>query len=267
MMIFLSVQREVSGISLVFPMMDPDDDAAVFCDSPLWDNNLTWYTDDPNFTNCFQKTILTVIPCAFLWIFFPIQLCIISHKKTSGKDTGTYLFWTKMTMGSVLCATSVMELIFSFYGLAVYGSRPVLGYDVPVHQYADIFMAIIQLLTYVLYIFYVVLDWRKRRASNGALLIFWLLTAVTEGVILRTQIKLLIDLGVDSLTEKFCVAIKMIQSAFIFALLIFSSFSSYSCHFNKDVQTFASPERHSPFLSQLLFWWFNRQVYNLKILT
>jgi hypothetical protein len=29
-----------------------------FCPDPLWDNNLTWYTDDPDFTVCFQVSIL-----------------------------------------------------------------------------------------------------------------------------------------------------------------------------------------------------------------
>ena len=33
------------------------------------DVNLTWYTSDPDFTPCFEKTALIWIPCGFLWIF------------------------------------------------------------------------------------------------------------------------------------------------------------------------------------------------------
>ena len=29
-----------------------------FCVSPLWDLNVTWYTEDPDFTPCFHKTVL-----------------------------------------------------------------------------------------------------------------------------------------------------------------------------------------------------------------
>ena len=39
-----------------------------FCVTPLWDSNLTWYTDDPDFTPCFHKTILVYVPCLFLWL-------------------------------------------------------------------------------------------------------------------------------------------------------------------------------------------------------
>jgi len=26
-----------------------------FCPDPLWDSNLTWYTDNPKFTVCFEQ--------------------------------------------------------------------------------------------------------------------------------------------------------------------------------------------------------------------
>ena len=35
---------------------------------PLWDNNLTWYTDNPDFTICFQLTVLTYLPTLILLI-------------------------------------------------------------------------------------------------------------------------------------------------------------------------------------------------------
>lgn len=37
-----------------------------FCVSPLWDLNVTWYTEDPDFTPCFHKTVLVYVPCGFL---------------------------------------------------------------------------------------------------------------------------------------------------------------------------------------------------------
>lgn len=30
---------------------------APFCPDPLWDADLTWHTDDPDFTVCFQQTV------------------------------------------------------------------------------------------------------------------------------------------------------------------------------------------------------------------
>lgn len=46
-----------------------------FCNGPLWDSNLTWYTNEPDLTECFRDTILIGIPCAVLWcIGLPIWL-------------------------------------------------------------------------------------------------------------------------------------------------------------------------------------------------
>lgn len=38
----------------------------------LQDWNLTWYTEDPDFTLCFQNTVLVWIPCIYLWLCFPV---------------------------------------------------------------------------------------------------------------------------------------------------------------------------------------------------
>ena len=45
-----------------------------FCATPLWDMNLTWYTDsNPDFTPCFHKTVLQYIPLAILILILPYQ--------------------------------------------------------------------------------------------------------------------------------------------------------------------------------------------------
>ena len=33
-----------------------------FCLDPLWDSNLTWFTNDPDFTLCFHSTALVYLP-------------------------------------------------------------------------------------------------------------------------------------------------------------------------------------------------------------
>lgn len=44
--------------------------------------SLTWYTDDPQFTRCFDKTALVWLPCLFLWILSPLEYYFLSHSKT-----------------------------------------------------------------------------------------------------------------------------------------------------------------------------------------
>jgi ATP-binding cassette subfamily C (CFTR/MRP) protein 1 len=40
-----------------------------FCGGTFWDLNATWYTDDPDFTPCFHKTVLAWAPAA-IFLFF-----------------------------------------------------------------------------------------------------------------------------------------------------------------------------------------------------
>ena len=44
-----------------------------FCGDPLWDSNLTWYTEAPDFTACFHSTFLVYVPSIFLGLTLPIQ--------------------------------------------------------------------------------------------------------------------------------------------------------------------------------------------------
>ena len=44
-----------------------------FCGGPLWDLNLTWYTEDPDFTACFHRTVLSWVPAGFLLVLGPLE--------------------------------------------------------------------------------------------------------------------------------------------------------------------------------------------------
>lgn len=46
----------------------------------LQDWNRTWYTNNPDFTQCFQNTVLVWLPCLYLWMCAPIYLIYLrSH--------------------------------------------------------------------------------------------------------------------------------------------------------------------------------------------
>ena len=52
-----------------------------FCPDPLWDSNLTWYTDDPDFTVCFQQTAFVYVPSFALIILTPFQVQLIKQSR------------------------------------------------------------------------------------------------------------------------------------------------------------------------------------------
>ena len=49
----------------------------------LQDANQTWYTEEPDFTSCFQKTVLLWMPCAFLIVFAPIRVYLLHQEDSS----------------------------------------------------------------------------------------------------------------------------------------------------------------------------------------
>merc|ERR1712155_201669 len=45
-----------------------------FCDGPLWDLSLTWWTSDPDFTPCFHQVVLSGAPLVLLILLLPIEI-------------------------------------------------------------------------------------------------------------------------------------------------------------------------------------------------
>ena len=76
----------------------------------LQNTSLTWYTDDPEFTTCFEKTVLVWIPCIFLWLFSGLEVYyIVSSKK---KDISwNWLNVAKLTVTGVLCILMLSDFI------------------------------------------------------------------------------------------------------------------------------------------------------------
>jgi len=82
-----------------------------FCPGPFWDTNLTWYTDQPDFTSCFHKTFLIYFPCSILWILTPLELWLNERNK-KGDISWSRVNLLKLAQDALLVATSVAKLAF-----------------------------------------------------------------------------------------------------------------------------------------------------------
>ena len=75
------------------------------------DSNVSWYTHDPDLTECFQNTVLIWPPCFLLWIFSVFNLC--NFRKNDKKRNGmTTLFITKAVFTAALVFLSLLDLIW-----------------------------------------------------------------------------------------------------------------------------------------------------------
>lgn len=63
--------------------------------------NLTWNTTSPDFTPCFEKTVLVWVPCIFLWVFSPMEVYYILNSKQ--KD----IPWTWLNISKLVSSRSI----------------------------------------------------------------------------------------------------------------------------------------------------------------
>ncbi|KAL8175273.1 UNVERIFIED_CONTAM: Multidrug resistance-associated protein 1 [Gekko kuhli] len=62
------------------------------------DWNVTWHTENPDFTPCFQNTVLIWIPCLYLWACVPVYLAYL-HRHDRGYIQMSHLNKAKTVSG------------------------------------------------------------------------------------------------------------------------------------------------------------------------
>ena len=59
----------------------------------LFPVNLTWYTEEADFSKCFHSTVLIYLPCGYLWLFLPFYY-LFKDKRPYANWGG----WAKITI-------------------------------------------------------------------------------------------------------------------------------------------------------------------------
>ena len=138
-----------------------------FCQDPLWDLNLTWYTDNPDFTRCFHSTVLVYTPCLL------VDLCLVikmfEWKNSKSRDVP----WTPTMLGR-LVLSGILILVCGIQWIMemVYldANRPE----------AYIIAPLVYLITISQVLFYDLKDRKKGISSSGVQFMFWFFAAVAS---------------------------------------------------------------------------------------
>eukprot|EP00074_Homo_sapiens_P099431 XP_016878728.1 multidrug resistance-associated protein 1 isoform X4 [Homo sapiens] len=80
----------------------------------IMDWNVTWNTSNPDFTKCFQNTVLVWVPCFYLWACFPFYFLYLS-RHDRGYIQMTPLNKTKTALGFLLWIVCWADLFYSFW--------------------------------------------------------------------------------------------------------------------------------------------------------
>ncbi|XP_060220229.1 multidrug resistance-associated protein 1 isoform X2 [Meriones unguiculatus] len=210
---------------------------------PLWDWNVTWYTSNPDFTKCFQNTVLTWVPCFYLWTCFPLYFFYLS-RHDRGYIQMTHLNKAKTALGFFLWLICWADLFYSFWersqgavlALVLLVSPTLLG------------------ITMLLAIFLIQLERRKGVQSSGIMLTFWLVALLCALAILRS--KIISALKKDAQVDVFRDTTFYMYFTLVLIQLVLSCFSDSSPLFSETVHDLnPCPESSASFLSRITFWW------------
>lgn len=102
-------------------------------------SNLTWYTDSPELTPCFQKTVLVWTPCLYLWVAAFLDTYYILNSKERN------IPWNILNISKLFITCLLIVLKFVDLGVTVHTSSQE---DMAVFS-ADYYSPIIKILTFV----------------------------------------------------------------------------------------------------------------------
>ncbi|KFV13611.1 Multidrug resistance-associated protein 1, partial [Pterocles gutturalis] len=207
------------------------------------DWNLTWYTENPDFTQCFQNTVLVWIPCIYLWVCFPVYYLYL-HRHGRGYIQMSNLNKTKTALGLILWIVCWTDLFYSFW------ERSQNIFRAPFFLVSPTILGITMLLA----TFLIQYERIKGVQSSGVMTIFWLISLSCATVIFRSKIIHALNTGAE--VDKFRFVTFCIYFILLLVQLILCCFPERPPLFSETVNDpNPCPEFSASFLSRITFWW------------
>ncbi|XP_013177998.1 PREDICTED: multidrug resistance-associated protein 1 isoform X1 [Papilio xuthus] len=217
-----------------------------FCGSTFWDSNLTWYTDNPEFTPCFEKTVLVWTPCLFLWVAALLEGFYILNSKERN------IPWNILNISKLVITCLLIVLKFVDLGVTVHKSSK----DEEVFN-ADYYSPIIKILTFALSATLLYYNRKFGMRASGVLFFFWLLLILAGLPQLRSEVvahyKLMDDENVQYNFVSYMIYYPMIILMFI--LNCFADLPPKDTPYKYEKNQ--CPEGAAGFPSRLTFSWFD----------
>ncbi|KRT79870.1 ABC transporter ATP-binding protein [Oryctes borbonicus] len=215
-----------------------------FCGSRFWDANLTWHTDDPDFTRCFERTVLVWVPCIYLWIFSSLEVFYILNSKKRNVP------WNFLNISKLLFSCVLIILSISDFSVSINRTTK----EVEVFN-VDIYTPLIRILTFSLAVSLVYYNRRNGLVTSGLLFQFWLLCAIFGAPQFRTEIR---EAQIATPEPYYDYISYIIYYPIVLLMLFLNCFAdkppTISKYRNSDSPC---PELRSSFLSKLVYTWFD----------
>ncbi|KRJ97654.1 multidrug resistance-associated protein 1 isoform X4 [Drosophila yakuba] len=152
-----------------------------FCGSTFWNATQTWWTNDPDFTPCFEQTALVWTPCAFYWVFVIFDFYYLKASLDRNIPWNK-LNVTKALVNLGLLVITALDLIMALIKKGGDSELPL--YDL------DVWGPIIKFATFLLVFIFIPLNRKYGVQTTGCQFIFWFLLTVLSIPRCRTEVRL-----------------------------------------------------------------------------
>ncbi|XP_077481255.1 ATP-binding cassette sub-family C member 3 isoform X2 [Stigmatopora argus] len=211
---------------------------------PFWVANQTLHSDQPDLPLCFQLTVLSWLPCIYLWAVSPIYLFYLK-KNNRGYIMMSIMNRFKTVFGLLLWLICWTDLFYTFHETQQGLSQPPIFFITP----------LMVGMTMLLATFLIQFERLRGVQSSGVLFIFWFLSVLCAIVPFRSKI-LLASSQVEIMDK-----LRFTTFYFYFGLVVLELIL---CCFNEKPPLFSNvvtdpnvcPESMAGFLSTMTFWWF-----------
>ncbi|KAL2723366.1 multidrug resistance-associated protein 1 isoform X8 [Vespula maculifrons] len=212
-----------------------------FCGSKFWDTDLSWNTDDPDLTECFQKTVLIWVPCVFLWAFSVMEAYYLLNSRRKNVPY-TWLYISKQVLTTTLIVLTIVDL-----GRAIYKSSYEAVYNV---DYYTPFIKIISFMLAGVLLFY---NKKYGMRTSGLLFFFWFLLVLCGIVQFRSLLRQHSNEEPTYLFVSYMIYYSLVISMFLLNFIVDAEpkYSEY------PLVERPCPEQNSSFPSRLIFAWFD----------
>ncbi|KAK5881725.1 hypothetical protein CesoFtcFv8_022490 [Champsocephalus esox] len=211
---------------------------------PFWVANQTFHADRPDLPECFQLSVLSWLPCIYLWAVCPIYLFYLK-RNNRGYIMMSIMNRFKTVFGLLLWIVCWSDLFYTFHELRQGNTQPPIYFVTP----------LVLGMTMLLATFLIQFERLRGVQSSGVLFIFWFLCVLCAIVPFRS--KILQASSQSEVNDKLRFTTFYFYFTFVVCELIL-------CCFNEKPPLFSNvvtdpnpcPEATAGFLSTMTFWWF-----------
>uniref|UniRef100_A0A1B0CDW9 ABC transmembrane type-1 domain-containing protein n=2 Tax=Lutzomyia longipalpis TaxID=7200 RepID=A0A1B0CDW9_LUTLO len=220
-----------------------------FCGSDFWDANLTWHTNEPDLTPCFQQTVLIWAPCVFLWAFSLIEIYYIRSSRNRDIPWG-FLNAAKV---AVTCALVILTTVDLIKAIVIQEDAEVFA----VHFYTPV----IKIASFVLAGVLMFYNKKHGLQTSGLLWLFWFFLMIFAIPQCRSEVRnsnMRSTLGIEDSWAEYRYVSFMIYFTFVCEMFLLNCFADKPprvTNYDKDEKP--CPELSASFLSRMFFAWFD----------